>query len=92
MVLEILKRSRSYLRFSNVGEINNLLNTAKIQYQKRILSSKGTGSALDSILNTPNFNEDFDRTDRKESIVKIFKGVIGCESIITKLEGYRKMV
>lgn len=31
MVLEILKRSQSCPRFSNTGEIDNLLNTAKIQ-------------------------------------------------------------
>ncbi|KAF7519098.1 hypothetical protein PCG10_010340 [Penicillium crustosum] len=92
VVLEMLERSRNRPHFGNAGEIDNLLNTAKMRYQKRLSSTKQPGSVPDSILDAPDFDEDFDRADRKESVAKMFEGVIGCESIVAKLEGYRQMV
>ncbi|KAJ5203268.1 hypothetical protein N7449_005347 [Penicillium cf. viridicatum] len=92
VVLEMLERSRNRPHFGNAGEIDNLLNTAKMRYQKRLSSTKRPGSVPDSILDAPDFDEDFDRADKKESIAKMFEGVIGCEGIVAKLEGYRQMV
>ncbi|CAI7659971.1 unnamed protein product [Penicillium viridicatum] len=92
VVLEMLERSRNRPHFGNAGEIDNLLNTAKIRYQKRLSSTKRPGSVPDSILDAPDFDEDFDRADKKEGVAKMFEGVIGCESIVAKLEGYRQMV
>ncbi|KAJ5522243.1 hypothetical protein N7527_006358 [Penicillium freii] len=92
VVLEMLERSRNRPHFGNAGEIDNLLNTAKIRYQKRLSSTKRPGSVPDSILDAPDFDEDFDRADKKEGVAKMFEGVIGCESIVAKLEAYRQMV
>lgn len=92
VVLEMLECARNRPHFGNIGMIDNLLNAAKIQYQKRLSSIKYPGSIPDSMLNTSDFDEDFDRIDKKESVIKIFEGVIGCESIVAKLEGYRQMV
>ncbi|KAJ5505540.1 ATPase AAA-type core [Penicillium expansum] len=92
VVLEMLERARNRPHFGNAGEIDNLLNTAKMRYQKRLSSSKRPGSVPDSILDAPDFDEDFDRADKKESVAKMFEGVIGCESIVAKLEGYRQIV
>ena len=63
-----------------------------MRYQKRLSSTKRPGSVPDSILDAPDFDEDFDRADKKEGVAKMFEGVIGCESIVAKLEGYRQMV
>ncbi|KAJ5823469.1 hypothetical protein N7447_005809 [Penicillium robsamsonii] len=92
VVLEMLERSRNRPHFGNAGEIDNLLNTAKMRYQKRLSSIKRPGSVPDSILDAPDFDEDFDRADKNESVAKMFEGVIGCEDIVAKLEGYRKLV
>ncbi|CAG7971784.1 unnamed protein product [Penicillium salamii] len=91
VVLEMLERSRSRPHFGNAGEIDNLLNSAKMRYLKRLSSIQRPDSVPDSILDAPDFDEDFNRADRKESVAKMFEGVIGCESIFAKLEGYRQM-
>ncbi|OQE43716.1 hypothetical protein PENCOP_c003G04699 [Penicillium coprophilum] len=92
VVLEMLERARNRPHFGNAGEIDNLLNTAKMQYQKRLSSTKRPSSVPDSVLDAPDFDEDFDRADKPDSVAKLFEGVIGCEDIITKLESYRQMV
>ncbi|KGO64122.1 ATPase, AAA-type, core [Penicillium italicum] len=92
VVLEMLERARNRPHFGNAGEIDNLLNTAKMRYQKRLSSTKRPSSVPDSLLDAPDFDEDFDRADKKESVAKMFEGVIGCETIVAKLEGYRQMV
>lgn len=92
VVLEMLERARNRPPFGNAGKIDNLLNAAKMRYQKRLSSIKHPGSIPDSVLDASDFDEDFDRADKKESVAKMFEGVIGCESIVAKLEGYRQMV
>ncbi|CAI7567741.1 unnamed protein product [Penicillium glandicola] len=92
VVLEMLERSRNRPHFGNAGEIDNLLNSAKMRYQKRLSSIKRPSSVPDSVLDAPDFDEDFDRADKKESVAKMFEGVIGCEDVVAKLEGYRQMV
>ncbi|KAJ5972007.1 ATPase AAA-type core [Penicillium vulpinum] len=92
VILEMLERSRNRANFGNAGEIDNLLNTAKMRYQKRLSSATRPSSVPDSVLDAPDFDEDFDRADREESVAKMFEGVIGCDGIVAKLEGYRQMV
>ncbi|KAJ5448828.1 hypothetical protein N7445_003649 [Penicillium cf. griseofulvum] len=92
VVLEMLERSRNRPHFGNAGEIDNLLNTAKMRYQKRLSLIKRPGSVPDSILDASDFDEEFDRADKKERVAKMFEGIIGCEDIVAKLEGYRRMV
>ncbi|KAJ5779630.1 ATPase AAA-type core [Penicillium paradoxum] len=92
VVLEMLERARNRPHFGNAGEIDNLLNGAKMHYQKRLASSKHPNSVSDCLLDAPDFDEDFDRADRNESVAKLFEGVIGCESIVAQLEGYRQTV
>ncbi|KAG0159823.1 hypothetical protein PDIDSM_7350 [Penicillium digitatum] len=91
VALEMLERARNRPHFGNAGEIDNLLNTAKMRYQKRLSSAKCPDSVPCSTLDAPDFDEDFDRATKKQSVEKIFEGVIGCESIVAKLEGYRQM-
>lgn len=91
--LEMLERSRNRPHFGNAGEIDILLNTAKMRHQKRLSSNKSTSAPNDAILDAIDFDENFDRADKSEtSISKMFEGVVGCESIVAKLQGYQKMV
>ncbi|KAJ5504068.1 hypothetical protein N7463_006942 [Penicillium fimorum] len=92
VVLEMLERSRNRPHFGNAGEIDNFLDPAKMRYQKRLSFIKCRSSIPDSMLDAPDFDGDFDRADKKESVAKMFEGVIGCEDIVAKLEGYRQMV
>ncbi|KAJ5544147.1 P-loop containing nucleoside triphosphate hydrolase protein [Penicillium frequentans] len=92
VALEIIERSRNRLNFGNAGEVDILLNSAKMRLQKRITSSKGSSKDL-PILDAPDFDENFDRADKNElSVRKLFDGVVGLEECILKLEGYQELV
>ncbi|CAG8072301.1 unnamed protein product [Penicillium salamii] len=93
VVAEMLKRSRNRPHFGNAGEIDILLNAAKMHHQKRISTNKSTGHITNAVLDAVDFDENFDRADNSEaSVSKMFEGVVGCESIISKLRGYQKIV
>jgi hypothetical protein len=93
VALEVLNRARNRPNFGNAGEVDILLNLAKINQQRRLSSSKRLQKATTSTLLPGDFDADFDRADRTETnIPLLFDGVIGCEEIIKKLEGYRLTV
>ncbi|KAJ5633374.1 hypothetical protein N7490_009713 [Penicillium lividum] len=93
VILEMLGRARNRPHFGNAGEIDILLNAAKMHHQRRISSNKPVSGAPDSILDAVDFDENFDRADNSEtSVSKMFEGVVGCEDIVSKLEGYRQLV
>ena len=93
VVLEMLERARNRPHFGNAGEIDILLNAAKMRCQKRLSSNKQLDHAPEAALDAPDFDEDFDRADKKQaSVAKMFEGVVGCENIVSKLEGYQQLV
>ncbi|KAI9856280.1 MAG: hypothetical protein M1824_005494 [Vezdaea acicularis] len=84
---DMLSRARNRPHFGNAGEVDILLDKAKLRHQKRVSSGKSKSA---DTLEAPDFDEDFDRGERASTnIHKLFEGVIGCDSIITQLEGYQ---
>ncbi|OQD90595.1 hypothetical protein PENANT_c001G07088 [Penicillium antarcticum] len=93
VILEMLERSRNRPHFGNAGEIDNLLNAAKMRYQKRLSFNRQPAHVPDAALDAQDFDEDFDRADKEQaSVAKMFEEVVGCETIVSKLEGYQQMV
>lgn len=93
VVLEMLERARKRLHFGNAGEIDNLLNAAKMHHQRRLSIQDLKNSVPDSTLDAVDFDEDYDRAEGSSvSVSKMFEGAVGCENIISKLEGYQQMV
>ncbi|OKL58227.1 hypothetical protein UA08_06552 [Talaromyces atroroseus] len=93
VVLEMLERARNRPHFGNAGEVDILLNSAKMRYQKRLSSSGNPIDASNSVLDAEDFDEDHDRAERADTnIAMLFEGVVGCEEIIAKLEGNIQMV
>ncbi|THC86985.1 hypothetical protein EYZ11_013569 [Aspergillus tanneri] len=93
VVLEMLERARNRPHFGNAGEIDILLNTAKMHHQSRISSNKPKSRAPDSALDAVDFDENFDRAEKGEtSVSKMFEGVVGCENIVSTFEGYQQLV
>lgn len=91
VVLEILERARNRPNFGNAGEIDNLLNAAKMNHQRRLSSDIPNGN-FDAVLDAFDFDKDFDRAEKSaESVKAIFKDDVGCEAIVSKLEGYQQM-
>jgi hypothetical protein len=85
VVSEMLERARNRPHFGNAGEIDILLNTAKMHHQRRLVSN--------AVLDAVDFDENFDRGERSDTnVLKMFEDVVGCENIVSKLQGYQQMV
>ncbi|KAL7947483.1 P-loop containing nucleoside triphosphate hydrolase protein [Trichoderma barbatum] len=88
--LDVLVRERNRANFGNGGAIENLLSKAKASYQKRLSSGKVKKK---NQLEAEDFDEDFDRTTRKETNVRqLFQDDVGREEIIQKLERIQSRV
>lgn len=94
VVLEMLERARNRPNFGNAGEIDILLNTAKMRHQKRLLSLKKRANLRSASKFEPkDFDEDWGGGERADTnVAMLFEGVIGCEDIVAKLEGFRQTV
>ncbi|PYH88610.1 AAA family ATPase [Aspergillus ellipticus CBS 707.79] len=89
VVAQCLSRERNKPNFGNAGEIDILLDKAKLRHQQR-LPSRQTRSI--DILEPLDFDPDFDRAERGAiNCGKLFQGVIGCEELIAQLEGYQNV-
>ena len=92
VAVEMIERSRNRLNFGNAGEVDILLNSAKMRLQKRICSRTDDGSKRLPILDAPDFDENFDRADKTElSVRELFEGVVGFDECISKLESYQQL-
>jgi hypothetical protein len=90
VALDMSRRARNQPHFGNAGEVDILLDRAKSSHQMQI--SSGT-AAEHNMLTAIDFDKDFDRGERAATnIRKLFEGVIGCEEIVQKLEGYQNTV
>ncbi|PYH64019.1 P-loop containing nucleoside triphosphate hydrolase protein [Aspergillus vadensis CBS 113365] len=93
VALEMLERARNRPNFGNAGEVDILLNSAKMRHQRRISCMRHVAGPLHSTLDAEDFDEDFDRRERDDkNVARLFEGVVGCDEIIAKLEGYREIV
>ncbi|KAL2826644.1 P-loop containing nucleoside triphosphate hydrolase protein [Aspergillus cavernicola] len=91
VAMEILSRARNRPHFGNAGEIDILLNGAKIRQQQR--RSSGNQNAVSNQLEPQDLDPDYDRGERGETnIPMLFQGTVGCEKIIDQLESYRRTV
>lgn len=87
VALDMLRRARNRPHFGNAGEVDILLDKAKLRHQMRL--SSGKSKHVDT-LEAQDFDEDFDRGERASTNCrKLFEGVVGCEAIIAQLEGYQ---
>ncbi|PWY66022.1 AAA family ATPase [Aspergillus heteromorphus CBS 117.55] len=90
VVRQCLSRERNKPKFGNAGEVDILLDKAKLRHQQR-LSSRQTRSI--DILEPLDFDPDFDRAERGSVNCRtLFEGVVGCEDLIAQLEGYQNVV
>jgi len=89
VALDVLSRARNQPNFGNAGEVDILLDKAKMSHQIRNSSGKVKHHDL---LEAVDFDKDFDRGKRTSTNVrKLFEGVVGCDDIVQKLEGYQKI-
>jgi hypothetical protein len=87
VAMDVLQRARNRPNFGNAGEVDIILDRAKVLHQKHM--SSGTSSNLDT-LDAIDFDPDFDRGERAATnLPALFKDVVGCEDLITQIQGYQ---
>ncbi|KAE8380077.1 P-loop containing nucleoside triphosphate hydrolase protein [Aspergillus bertholletiae] len=86
VAMDVLERSRNRPHFGNAGEVDILLNKAKLGHQKRISTGQ---SRISSTFLPEDFDEEYDRGQQAEgNVAKLFQGTVGCEKIISQMEEY----
>ncbi|KAK6508267.1 hypothetical protein TWF506_010363 [Arthrobotrys conoides] len=87
IAIEVLSRARNRPNFGNAGEVDILLDRAKVLHQKNM--SAGETKNWD-IFDAVDFDPDFDRGTRAATnLVQLFQDVVGCENVIKQFEGYQ---
>jgi hypothetical protein len=92
VAIDSLSRARNGLNFGNGGDVENLTSKAKSNYQARQSKLPAVERSIDFLFEPQDFDPDFERALSAETnLQQLFKDVIGCESIIEKLDGYLKV-
>jgi AAA lid domain/ATPase family associated with various cellular activities (AAA) len=91
--VDVLSRLRNGLNFGNGGDVENLISKAKENYQARQSALPAAQRSIDFIFEPQDFDTDYNRASGAETnLQELFKGVIGCEGIIAKLDGFSRVV
>lgn len=92
VVREVLTRSRRRPNFGNGGEVENIISQAKVRYQTRIATIPVSQRLQDVVFEPQDFDPEFARgVTAAVNCRKLFEGMVGCEEVIAKLEGYQKI-
>ncbi|TGO57492.1 hypothetical protein BOTNAR_0200g00080 [Botryotinia narcissicola] len=92
VAIDLLARARNGLNFGNGGDVENLISKAKKNYLSRQSKLPVDQRSIDFLFEPEDFDPDFDRASGAETNLKdLFKGIIGCDTIIAKLDGYVKV-
>ncbi|KAH8672057.1 NFX1-type zinc finger-containing protein 1 [Tricladium varicosporioides] len=92
VAINVLDRARNGLNFGNGGDVENLISKAKASYQQRQSSLPSDKRSTDFVFEPHDFDTDFNRASFADTnLQELFKDVIGCESIVAKLDGYLKV-
>ncbi|MCJ1311623.1 hypothetical protein MMC25_005296 [Agyrium rufum] len=90
--LEVLGRSRRRPNFGNAGEVENLVSKAKPRHQQRQKNVPAHLKTPAVIFEPQDFDPDWDRgAHAVANCRKLFEDVIGCEDIVSKLEGFQQI-
>lgn len=90
--IDALSRARNGMNFGNGGDVENLISTAKSNYQARQSALPPQQRSTDFVFEPQDFDLDYDRaTGAETNLQQVFKDVIGCESIISLLDGFLKV-
>lgn len=92
VVIGLLARARMQINFGNIGEVENLLSKAKINYQSRQARLPEHERSPDAPFEPSDFDPDYDRAERaSDNLAQLFADVVGCEDVITTLREYQKL-
>ncbi|KAL0944756.1 stage V sporulation protein K [Colletotrichum truncatum] len=89
---QVLSRMRINPKFGNAGDVENLLNQAKVRMNSRVRSAyHGTGS-VQVLMEPGDIDPHWDRASRAgESRATLFENFVGFDKVIKKFEGYQHL-
>jgi SpoVK/Ycf46/Vps4 family AAA+-type ATPase len=87
VAMDKLQRARNRPNFGNAGKVDIILDAAKQHHQvRRAKDRSGSSDILESV----DFNENFNRSEQSEANVrKLFEGTVGYDEIVDLLSGYQ---
>ncbi|KAF9077135.1 P-loop containing nucleoside triphosphate hydrolase protein [Rhodocollybia butyracea] len=89
---EYLGRARSRPNFGNGGDVQNLIDKAKIRYQSRQASLPKDQRSADIVLQPIDFDPEHDRQNHASSnLAKLFENLEGCDEVVQKLGSYQQL-
>jgi len=92
VAIDVLSRKRNGLNFGNGGDVENLISTAKMNHHNRQIGLPVEQRSLDCEFEPQDFDSDYDRLINSDTNLReLFAGVVGCETIIAKLEGFARI-
>lgn len=92
VAIGLLSRARDRPNFGNAGDVENLISHAKAQEQKRRSMQTVKSQKAEVLFLPQDFDENFDRANNATlNLRKLFADVVGCETLIGKLERYQRV-
>ncbi|PVH84881.1 P-loop containing nucleoside triphosphate hydrolase protein [Cadophora sp. DSE1049] len=92
VAMDVLEKASQRANFGNGGEVENLISKAKTNYQSRASTLPIADRPKEWIFLPQDFDPSFDRQKSAPSnLRKLFADVVGCESVIHKLETYQRV-
>lgn len=92
VAMDNLNRARNRPNFGNIGEVENLLNQAKIRYQARQALLPVDQRSPDAPFEREDFDPEHDRNEHAATnLLRLFADVVGCDQIVEKLGNWQKM-
>jgi len=89
VALDVLGRMRNRPNFGNAGQVDILLNDAKMRQQKRIGRER---IAPNAILEAEDFDPNHKRAENAAgNLETLFEGVVGCEGIVQQMHDYQNI-
>ncbi|KAF4630281.1 hypothetical protein G7Y89_g7856 [Cudoniella acicularis] len=89
----MLQLAQDRPNFGNGGEVDNMIESAKAERQKRLLLGPPLDLSHTVALKPEDFDTNFNRMiSRDKSCRELFRDVIGCEDIIQRFESYQLIV
>lgn len=90
---QVLSRMRINPKFGNAGDVENLLNQAKVRLNSRIRSASRDFGIVQVALEPGDIDPEWDRASRaEENRLTLFDNFVGFKKIVKKFEGYQLLV
>ncbi|CAD6452430.1 875f01ce-4a69-44a0-afed-3e6f2dd037ec [Sclerotinia trifoliorum] len=92
VAMDVLKKASTRLNFGNGGEVENLIASARTNYQLRMSKIPVEERSAKWVFQPEDFDPEYDRgRSANANLLKLFGDVIGCENIVKQLGQYQNV-